>query len=128
MINAENRLGTLENLEYLEDRLLEAIVSGDLATLKKMIHNTIVYTNESGEVFIGIKRLPINNPNILKIDTIEVLERSIHIYRNVAIVTTHEKRTGEFRHMGFTNEYKLTRTWKNCNNGWKLIAATENLG
>lgn len=83
-----------------------------------------MYTNENGETFIGIDNLQVNNPKILKIDTLDIIEREISLFNNIAIVNTLESRSGHYLGLQFHANYRLTRTWKFCGNRWLLIATS----
>ncbi|RYZ87588.1 MAG: nuclear transport factor 2 family protein [Proteobacteria bacterium] len=114
------------HFEVVEDadvRLTEAMISLETCTLRHLIHPDAVYTNSNGEVFTGINKMPINNPNIYQLTELQTLERSISFFNNVAVVTAIEKRTGMFLGIEFTGLYTTTRMWK-FNRHWQMIAAT----
>lgn len=113
-----------EVIEATEDLMLKALVKIDMVTLYKIIHPDIIYTNENGEVFKGIAKLQINDVDILCFKTIDVIERSVLVFNNVAIVTSFEKRTGKYMGLHFNSEYRLTRTWKFFGKKWMLIATS----
>ena len=107
-----------------EIELLKALTNNDKELLSQVIHKDIVYTNENGETFIGIKNLQINKPEILKINSVEILEREISIFNSVGIVNTLEKREGRYMGMSFQANYRLTRVWKFFGKKWLLIATS----
>jgi len=107
-----------------EDRMLKALRTGDIATLSNFLHPDVIYTNENGEVFKGLKNLQINNTEVLCFKTIDVIERTVTTFNNVAIVNSFEKRTGKYLGLYFSSEYRLTRTWKFIGNQWILIATS----
>ncbi|RZJ67407.1 MAG: nuclear transport factor 2 family protein [Flavobacterium sp.] len=114
------------HFEVVEDadvRLTDALVSLDKCQLQNLLHPDAVYTNPNGEVFIGIKNLPVNNPKIYRVHDIKILERHISFFNNVAVVTAIEKREGTFMDIPFRDLYSTTRTWK-FNRNWQMIAAT----
>lgn len=113
-----------EVIETTEDQMLKALVKADIVTLSRILHPDIIYTNENGEVFRGINKLQINDVNVLCFKTIDVMERNILVFNNVAIVTSFEKRTGKYLGLHFNSEYRLTRTWKFFGNKWMLIATS----
>lgn len=116
---------TLEEvIETAESHLLNAVTTCDKVVLYRLIHPDVVMTNETGEVFIGIEKLPITEPKLLRIRTTEIMERSICLFNNVAVVSSYEKRTGTFHDMYFEREYRITRIWKYYGRNLKIIAAT----
>ncbi|RRJ88987.1 nuclear transport factor 2 family protein [Flavobacterium macacae] len=107
-----------------EIELLKALTNNDKELLEKVIHEDIVYTNENGETFIGRNKLQINDMKVMNITFLEILEREINIFNNVAIVNTLEKRDGTFLGIAFKANYRVTRTWKFYGKRWLLIAAS----
>lgn len=113
-----------EVIEAIEDQMLQALVKVDIATLYDILHPDIIYTNENGEVFKGRDKLQINDVNVLCFKSINVIERTITVFNNVAIVNSFEKRTGKYLGLHFNSEYRLTRTWKFFGKKWMLIATS----
>lgn len=113
-----------EVIEATDDKLLTLITKADLTTLRSIVHENVIYTNENGEIFKGFDKLQINDINVLCFKTIDVIERSITIFNNVAIVNSFEKRTGKYLGLSFNSEYRVTRTWKFISNRWILIATS----
>ena len=107
-----------------EMELLKALTNNDIGLLSQVIHKDLVYTNENGQTFMGINNLQINDPNVLRICSLEIIEREINIFNNVAIVNTLEKRQGMFMGIEFNANYRLTRTWKFYGKRWLLIATS----
>ena len=112
-----------EVVEEADIRLVDALVSRDKNQLQSLLHPEAVYTNPNGEVFIGSKNLPVNNPKVYQLNDIQIIERHISFFNNVAVVNTIEKRKGMFMEIPFKDLYSTTRTWK-FNRGWQMIAAT----
>jgi hypothetical protein len=110
-------------IETAEARLLKAMTTCDKTELRELVHPDFVLGNENGEVFLGIDQMQINEPNLLRIKTLEIKERSISLFNNVAIVNSYEMRTGDFRGMHFEGQYRITRVWKFTGRSWCLISA-----
>lgn len=81
-----------EVIEATDDKLLTLITKADLTTLRSIVHENVIYTNENGEIFKGFDKLQINDINVLCFKTIDVIERSITIFNNVAIVNSFKKK------------------------------------
>ena len=114
-------------LESLETRFIEAMVTCDLTTLQSFMDPEFIYTNETGEQFIGIKNLPILNPEILCVNTVFILDRTISVFNNVAIVNSFEKRSGKYLGIDFKGEYRNTRVWKFNGRNWIIIGAVASI-
>lgn len=113
-----------EIIEALEHRLLTAMTACHKEELYELIHADFVMTDEHGQVFMGIEKLQINEPKILRIHTADIEERSISFFNNVAIVNSFETRTGTFHGLHFKRQYRITRIWKFHGKNWRLIGAT----
>lgn len=111
-------------IETVEARLIKAMTACNKTELCHLIDRNIVLTNENGEVFMGIDQLQINEPKMLRIHTVEIKERSISFFNNVAIVNSFEHRTGDFRGLHFERDYRITRIWKFTGKSWCLIGAS----
>lgn len=85
------------HFEVVEDadvRLVDALISLDENQLRSLLHTEAVYTNPNGEVFIGFQNLPVNNPGIYRLKEIQIIERHISFFNNVAVVNAIEKERG----------------------------------
>lgn len=111
-------------IEAVESRLLKAMTTCDKTELHHLIHADFVLTNENGEVFMGIDKLQLSEPKMLRIKSTSVKERTISFFNNVAIVNSFEKRSGDFRGMQFERDYRITRIWKFGGRSWCLIGAS----
>lgn len=112
-----------EVIEDFEARLLEAMTHSNPKSILDILHDNVILTNEAGEVFNGATRLPILNPDVLRICEVDILDREIALFTNVAIVNVLERRTGFYRGIPFAGLYRVTRTWKFSGRQWMLIAA-----
>jgi len=111
-------------IETVEARLFKAVTACDKSELQHLIHPDFVFTNEVGEVFMGLETLQVNEPKMLHFKTIELKERNISFYNNVAIVNSSEYRTGDFRGMSFERDYRITRIWKFNGKSWCVIGSS----
>jgi len=114
-------------LEETEQRLFKAMLECDVPALHKIIDADFVFTDEIGKMFKGIKNQPIINPEILCVKTIDIIERDIALFNNVAIVNSLEKRTGHYLGIDFNNEYRLARIWKFNGRNWVLIGSVASI-
>ncbi|RZJ67406.1 MAG: nuclear transport factor 2 family protein [Flavobacterium sp.] len=112
-----------EIVQDAESRLLQALVSKDYRTFRKMLHPEIVFTDESGQSYMGIEQIPYLNEEILSLSTCEILKRDITFFTNIAIVNVIELRVGLYRGMQFERKFRIMRTWKFNGRMWQLIAA-----
>lgn len=110
-------------LEETEQRLFKAMIDCDIPMLQKILDSDFVFADETGKIFRGFKNQQILNPEILCINTIDIIERDIDFFNNVAIVNSFERRTGDYFNIIFDNEYRHTRVWKFNGRKWMLIGS-----
>jgi ketosteroid isomerase-like protein len=114
----------VEIVENADMRFVEAVTQGDPSAMLNLLHPDMVFTNEAGQVFHGLTHLPVSNPMIYQVHSINVMERSISVFNTVAVVNTLEKRIGLYHNMSVEGIYRLTRVWKFNSRQWQLIAAS----
>ena len=117
----------LEVLEETERLFLKALISRDKQLLPYYMHPSFVYSSDSGEIFIGVKNIPIFNPELMQVDSIKIIEKNVNIYNNVAIVLSFEHRKGKYMGITYDNKYRHTRIWKFTGKRWKIIGAVSAL-
>ncbi len=110
-------------VEDADVRLSDALVNQDVGALLQLLHPDAIYTSPHGEVFIGARNAPASNPQLYRIEKLEILERSINFFNSVAVVTAIEKREGRYMDIPFKGLYSTTRMWR-FNRNWQMIAAT----
>lgn len=118
---------SLTHTEIIEDseaRLLDALVEKDYKRFRKMLHPDIVFTDESGQSYVGISKIPYLNQDILSLSRCEILKRNITFFTNIAVVNAVELRIGLYRGMHFERCFRITRTWKFSGRVWQLISAS----
>lgn len=121
-VNEHMALSHYEVVLRCEASLIASLIAGNGETILSFCHPDIVFTNEVGKMACGVRSLLVFRPEILRFDTIEILERDIRFFDSVAVVNSREKRSGSYLGLAFSNEYHLIRVWK-FTKGWKLIAA-----
>lgn len=117
----------LEVLKETEDLFLKALTTCDRQLLKYYMHPSFMYSSDSGEIYNGFENIPIFKPELLCVDTIEIIDRNVALYNNVAIVLTFEHRTGSYMGIAYDNKYRHTRIWKFTGKRWRIISAISHL-
>lgn len=117
----------LEVIENTESIFLDALVKCNEEILKHYMHPHFFYGNDDGQHFKGHDNLPIFYPEILCVDQIDLIDRQINIYGNVAIVMSLEHRTGKYHGIHYDNNYRQTRVWKFNGKRWGILGAVSAL-
>lgn len=116
-------LSHLDLVRKAESKLFDALTRNDCTTVRKICHPLIVYTNEIGYTTYGIDKMPFLCAGILRIETVEFIERHLSLFDSVVIVNSTEKRAGTYMGLPNASYCRYTRVWKFCG-GWKLISVT----
>lgn len=95
-----------------EQKFTQALIELDFKKLISLTHPEAVFITESAESFLGIISLYSKYSSIIKIESIELLERSVEFHDNYAVVSSVEKRFGLLNNIPVQSEYAITRVWK----------------
>jgi ketosteroid isomerase-like protein len=106
-----------------DDRRLDALRRGDSAPLQQIYADDYTLVTSTG----GVVRTKLEQINDIKsgrvrYGTIQVAERAVRIYGDVAIVLSREKISilQDSRQVG--GDIRFTRTYKKFGNQWRVIA------
>ena len=111
-------------IDDAETRLIQALIANDVKSIRRLAHPEMVFTDESGQTYIGIEKIPYLNPSVLSLHGREIRSRNITFFTNIAVVNCVEKRTGAYLNILFEREFRINRVWKFNGRQWQLIAAT----
>ena len=114
---------TIEEIKFLEERLLKAMQKSDVTELDALISDDLVFTDHNGTVLKKTDDLNAHRSGMFSMDSIEPTEQIIKIYDNTAIVSVLLKIKGKFANAPFEGSNRFTRIWLNKNGNWQIIAA-----
>lgn len=109
-------------LDQLEILLQEAVVKNDFRKIEKIIHQDFTYTDELGTTYNCLSDLQ-SKREVPKLESLEILNRDVTFFDNVAVVNTHELRKGTLAGKPFEANYFASRIWKK-KSGWCLLSVT----
>ena len=116
-------LDDIQLLEGLEIILQDALVANDLEKLQKITHSNFTYTDEFGTLYKCLADLQSKSPYVMTLSSIEIIDREIKHFENVAVVNSTELRIGTFDGKPFKANYFVSRVWKK-NSKWSLLGVT----
>lgn len=99
-------------LDESETLFSNALIAIDFNTLQSLSHPNATFTTESAETFEGIINLHENYTAIIKLVSIERLERKVQFHGNIAVVNSIERRVGLLNFINIESQYSITRIWK----------------
>ncbi|MEP7453138.1 nuclear transport factor 2 family protein [Phyllobacterium sp. SB3] len=112
---------TTTDIEQLEDNLQKAMLSGDIDALNEYLDESLVAIDPFGRRLDKQQNLDFHRSNILKLDRIDRLDRSIRIMENAATVSWFGKLTGTYYGEGFSEKLAYSRVWSLRDGRWSLI-------
>jgi len=111
-----------DEISRLEDRLRQAMLTNDVATLDELIADTLVFTMIDGSVLNKEADLAAHRSGDLKIAAMEPSDQHIQIYGDVAIVAARMQMRGTYAGSNFEGVNRYTPVWLRTRGRWQIIA------
>ena len=106
----------------IDDRRETALRQGDVATLRQIYADDYTLVSPTGVVQTKADQIKDLSSGTLRYIKLELIERTVRIYGNTAVMLTHERadivRNGE--QVG--GDIRITRIYKRFKTGWRVIA------
>jgi len=119
-------MDTKTQIENLENELIEAIKTSNVATLDSLLADSVIFTNHTGHLVTKQDDLAAHSSGNLQIFSLEASARLIQDYGDVAVVSVVKDLSGSFSGHTFAGIHRYTRIWKKNEAGsWQVIAAHE---
>ena len=105
-----------------EESLRLAMLNSDIAQLKKLISDDLLFTNHFGVVVTKEEDINIHQRGILKFNDIRLSNQNIKIHPQFAVVSVEAKISAVFDNQPANGNFMFTRVWSNQSEGLKVIA------
>jgi ketosteroid isomerase-like protein len=105
-----------------EQRLYAAQRSSDVALLRELIADDLVFVGPSGEIFTKQMDLELHRSGGMSVTELEPKEQEIRCMPNVAVAVTKIALVGTFQGSAFAGDFRYTRVWHYHNRRWQIIA------
>lgn len=102
-----------------EAKWAAAICSADIASLKDLLSDSLVYTHSVGTVATKQEFLRDLKADVGKI---EYSERSVQTFEQVAVLTARTRFSGVSRGESYSNSVRLIHVWAKKDGRWQLVA------
>ena len=106
----------------MEDRLIEAMKTGNVAELDVLIDDDLIFTGHDGRLYTKEMDLQAHREGGIDIYELKTSEQVIRILDDIAIVSVRKDISGSFFGDVEVGIYRFTRVWKYKNSNWKIIA------
>ena len=110
------------NIETLEDKLQQAMLTSDVAALDELIADDLVFTMHTGLVIDKQTDLDAHRSGIVKFSKMEISDRQIHNYGDCVVVTLQAELAGITDEQAFSGLFRFTRVWVERQNRWQIAA------
>ena len=108
----------------LEDKLLNALKSGDCHSLDELLHDNLIFNIPTGETIS--KQIDIENYRSGKmvVSDMEIYDLTISTIDDVCMAAMAVLLKARYENMIIDGRYKYLRVWKFTNNVWQVIAGS----
>jgi ketosteroid isomerase-like protein len=113
----------LDVVVELEERLERAMRTSDVPVLDELLADDLLFTNHQGLVVTKQEDLDVHRSGLLKLDSLDVSDRSIRHLGNVAIVSVRVQLAGRHANNDFEGTFRYTRVWALLGVRWRIVAA-----
>ncbi|WP_320017973.1 nuclear transport factor 2 family protein [Labilibaculum manganireducens] len=113
-----------EEIIECENRLLEAMRTGDIKVLEELLHDNLIFTIPTGQTIR--KEMDIENyrSGILKVSEILVTDQIINSIDDVSTVAVTLYLKAKYADQLVEGTYRYLRVWKLFNHSWRVIAGS----
>ena len=112
---------SITDIEQLEDALQQATLSGDVDALDKYLDDRLIAIDPFGRRMDKQGTLDFYRSCILKLDRIELLDRTVTLMDNAAAVCWSGRLTGTYYGENFSEKLAYSRVWSLQAGKWSLI-------
>jgi len=111
-----------DEISRLEDKLRQAMLTSDVATLNELIADTLVFTMIDGSVLGKEDDLAAHRSKALTLTLLEPSDQHIQMYDDVAVVAVRTHMRGTYAGSDFEGVNRYTRVWLRTRGRWQIIA------
>lgn len=113
----------LEQIQYVEQRLLQAMLASNVDELDALLSNELLVTGPDGQLVGKADDLAAHRAGTLQLKNMVPQEITIKLLPDVAIVFALMAMEGTFQGQPFEGRYRYTRVWRKQMEQWQIIAA-----
>ena len=111
-----------DSLRAREAALRRAQLTGDAATLERLVDDALVFTGPDGAVYGKADDLAAHRQGWVRITRLEPSEERVQRFGNVAVVSVRMEMAGTFKGVPFAGPFRYTRVWCERPDGWRVVA------
>jgi hypothetical protein len=113
-----------EQIIECENRLLEALKTGDIKVLNELLHDNLIFNIPTGQTIT--KGMDIENYRlgILTVSEILTTDQIIKSIGDISTVAVTLDLKGKYADQIIDGKFRYLRVWKLFDNSWKVIAGS----
>lgn len=111
-------------IEQVEERLRDAMLSGDVSALDELLGDRMVFTNQAGVRLSKADDIAAHQSGLLRIERLDVIGESIvRLLGESAIVSVTVDLAGTYDGQSFGGAFAYSRVWHRSDGQWRVEAA-----
>lgn len=115
---------TIETIQALEQRLLDATFASDLDTLDSLLADDLVFITHTGALAGKKTDLDAHRSGLLKLTELSAADEHIRLHGSTAVVTLKLTLSGHFDNEAFAGTFRYTRVWaQQADGAWQVVSA-----
>lgn len=115
-------MDAIQQIQALEARLIEAMKTGDIAALDRLLSDDLIFTNHTGQFITKETDLAGYRDGDIDIYEITIGEQYMKQFDDVVVVSVRKEISGSFYGSIEVGIFRFTRVWKQQQGYWKVIA------
>lgn len=113
----------VQEIVELEQKLRQAFLQRDVATLDQLISDDVSITDPLGRTISKKQDLDMHSSGGLVINSYEAGEINIRVYDSIAIVTLRVRLQLHYKMQAIDGDYRYIRVYRSYQGKWQIIAA-----
>ena len=111
-------------IRAMEEQLRSAMLTGDVATLDKLIDDRLLFIGPDSAVYRKEDDLELHRSGQEKLTKVDIKDIQIESHGSLAITVVLVDLAGVFKGQSFENRVRYLRTWVHTDKGWRVIAGS----
>jgi ketosteroid isomerase-like protein len=116
-------MSQLEQIQQVEHRLLQAMLTSDISELDALLSDELLVTGPDGKLVGKAEDLAAHRAGTIRIQAMLLQETTIKLLPDIAIVVVGMTMQGTFQAQPFAGCYRYTRVWSKQRGRWQIIVA-----